>query len=103
MQKKEGVQHIKDPKWITLVIFIQLLGPDMSLKIRMNLDNPADLIRVCSVSTSWQQFVIANGLCKQLCLKLLPEISAITHTIEDWNALGGIRESMPFWLKPFTL
>ncbi|XWS48404.1 hypothetical protein CRYUN_Cryun13aG0073500 [Craigia yunnanensis] len=63
----------------------------MSMKILMHLDNPADLIRVCLVSSSWRQFVIANGLCKQLCLKLLPEISAVAHTIEMNNLIDPVK------------
>ncbi|GMI99585.1 hypothetical protein like AT4G00755 [Hibiscus trionum] len=62
--------------------FIQLLGPDVSMKILMNLVNPSDLIRVCLVSSSWRRFVIESGLFKQLCLKLFPEISGVIHTIE---------------------
>ncbi|OMO97915.1 hypothetical protein COLO4_14268 [Corchorus olitorius] len=71
--------------------FIQLLGPDLSMKILMHLDNPADLIRVCLVSTSWRQFVIENGVCKQLCLKLLPEISSVAHTIEVNNLIDSVK------------
>ncbi|XWS61117.1 hypothetical protein CRYUN_Cryun07bG0097600 [Craigia yunnanensis] len=71
--------------------FIQLLGPDMSMKILMHLDNPADLIRVCLVSSSWRQFVTANGLCKELCLKLLPEISSVAHTIEVNNLIDPVK------------
>lgn len=36
--------------------FIQWLGPDMALHILMCLDDPCDLVRVGSVSSSWRQF-----------------------------------------------
>lgn len=36
--------------------FIQCLGPDMSIKILMCLEDPSDLVRVSSVSTSWRHF-----------------------------------------------
>ncbi|XP_039065624.1 F-box protein At4g00755-like isoform X2 [Hibiscus syriacus] len=62
--------------------FIQLLGPDVSMNILMNLVDPCDLVRVCLVSSSWHRFVIENGLFKQLCVKLFPEISGVVHTIE---------------------
>ncbi|GMJ03544.1 hypothetical protein HRI_004023600 [Hibiscus trionum] len=62
--------------------FIQLLGPNVSMKILMNLVNPSDLIQVCLVYSSWRRFVIESGLFKQLCLKLFPEISGVIHTIE---------------------
>ncbi|GLT49001.1 hypothetical protein SLA2020_225870 [Shorea laevis] len=62
--------------------FVQFLGHDMSMKIFMHLDDPSDLVRVCSVSSSWRQVVIASNLSKQLCLKLLPEISSVARIIE---------------------
>ncbi|KAB1671445.1 hypothetical protein [Gossypium barbadense] len=70
--------------------FIELLGPDISTKILMNLVSPSDLIRVSLVSSSWHQFVIENGLGKQLCLKLFPEISGIVHTIEMNNLIDTV-------------
>ncbi|PPD76404.1 hypothetical protein GOBAR_DD26677 [Gossypium barbadense] len=70
--------------------FIELLGPDISTKILMNLVNPSDLVRVSLVSSSWHQFVIENGLGKQLCLKLFPEISGIVHTIEMNNLIDTV-------------
>lgn len=36
--------------------FMQCLGPDMSIKILMCLEDPSDLVRVSSVSTSWRHF-----------------------------------------------
>lgn len=36
--------------------FIQLLGPDMSIKILTHLDDPCDLVRVSAVSSSWHRF-----------------------------------------------
>ncbi|KAK8714715.1 hypothetical protein V6N13_042064 [Hibiscus sabdariffa] len=81
--RKKGVgEACKGSKMDDCSDFIQLLGPDVSMKILMNLVNPCDLIRVCLVSSSWRQFVIETGLFKQLCLKLFPEISGVTHTIE---------------------
>ncbi|GMP70148.1 hypothetical protein CsSME_00029120 [Camellia sinensis var. sinensis] len=40
--------------------FLQWLGPDTSMNILMCLKDPSDLIRVCSVSSSWRRF--ARGL-----------------------------------------
>ncbi|GAV72485.1 F-box-like domain-containing protein [Cephalotus follicularis] len=75
--------------------FLQYLGPDMSIKILMHLDDPSDLVRVCSVSKTWRQFVIGNDLCKQLCLKLLPDVSSGTQVIEVNNTIEPVtvRES----------
>ncbi|THG19556.1 hypothetical protein TEA_016247 [Camellia sinensis var. sinensis] len=36
--------------------FLQWLGPDTSMNILMCLKDPSDLIRVCSVSSSWRRF-----------------------------------------------
>lgn len=38
------------------VDFIQLLEPDMSIKILNHLDDPCDLVRVSIVSSSWHRF-----------------------------------------------
>lgn len=67
--------------------FVQCLLPDMSIKILTCLEDPSDLIRVSAVSSSWRQFVIGNGLCKNLCLKRYPEISSVANIIEVENAV----------------
>lgn len=80
--------------------FIPCLGADVSVNILMCLDDPSDLARVCSVSSSWRQFVIENGLSKHLCLKMFPEISSITHEIEEKNMIHPVEarpESSSKW------
>ncbi|KAI8540344.1 hypothetical protein RHMOL_Rhmol09G0255700 [Rhododendron molle] len=70
--------------------FIQRLGPEspnMAIKILMCLEDPSDLVRVCSVSSSWRQFVIANGLLKQLFIRMFPEVSSIARAIEVKNTI----------------
>ncbi|KAK6132125.1 hypothetical protein DH2020_034116 [Rehmannia glutinosa] len=62
--------------------FIQWLGQDMALKILMCLEDPSDLVRTSAVSRSWRHFVIANGLCKKLCLRKFPEASSFARVIE---------------------
>ncbi|PNX97326.1 F-box protein at4g00755-like protein, partial [Trifolium pratense] len=62
--------------------FIQWLGPDLSIKVFSCLDDPGDLVRVSAVCSSWEHFVIENGLCKQLCLKMIPEVSGVVPSIE---------------------
>ncbi|TKY45120.1 F-box protein [Spatholobus suberectus] len=74
--------------------FIQLLGPDISIKIITHLDDTCDLIRVSAVSSSWHQFVIEHGLCKQLCLKMFPEISGVAHIIELDNIIEPISNTL---------
>ncbi|GAU40161.1 hypothetical protein TSUD_292660 [Trifolium subterraneum] len=64
--------------------FIQWLGPDLSMKVLSCLDDPGDLVRVSAVCSSWEHFVIENGLCKQLCLKMIPEVSGVVPRIEGF-------------------
>ncbi|KAF7814607.1 F-box protein [Senna tora] len=64
------------------VDFISSLDPDMSHKILLCLDDPSDLVRVSCVSRSWRRFVIANGLCKQLCLRMFPQLSRAACVVE---------------------
>ncbi|OVA14161.1 F-box domain [Macleaya cordata] len=70
--------------------FLQLFNADLSSYILSCLDDPADIVRVSSVSRSWRQFVIANGLCKKLCLRLFPEVSSATSVIEVNNMIEPI-------------
>ncbi|KAK2366972.1 F-box protein [Trifolium repens] len=64
--------------------FIQWLGPDLSIKVFSCLDDPGDLVRASAVCSSWEHFVIVNGLCKQLCLKMIPEIFGVVPRIEKF-------------------
>ncbi|KAK4571710.1 hypothetical protein RGQ29_030219 [Quercus rubra] len=73
--------------------FIQRLGLDVSINILNLLDDPSDLVRACAVSRSWNRFVIENSLCKQLCLKLYPEVSSVTHVIEVENLIEPVKVS----------
>ncbi|XP_045815478.1 F-box protein At4g00755-like [Trifolium pratense] len=71
----------------TKMDFIQWLGPDMSIKVLSYLDHPCDLVRVSSVSRSWNRFVIENGLCKQLFFEMFPEISDVVDSVEVDNMM----------------
>ncbi|KAK4266726.1 hypothetical protein QN277_023612 [Acacia crassicarpa] len=64
------------------VDFIYWLDRDMSHKILMCLDDPSDLVRISCVSRSWRHFVIGNGLCKQLCLRMFPQLSRASCVAE---------------------
>ncbi|KAI4354983.1 hypothetical protein L6164_003802 [Bauhinia variegata] len=68
--------------------FLNWLDDDMSLKILMCLDDPSDLVRVSCVSRSWRHYVIANGLCKQLCLRMFPQLSRV-HCVVELNKQGA--------------
>ncbi|KAB2595632.1 F-box protein [Pyrus ussuriensis x Pyrus communis] len=62
--------------------FLNWLEPDMSLNVLTCLDDLFDLIRVSSVSRSWRHFVIENGLCKKLCLRMFPQLSRVAGVVE---------------------
>ncbi|XP_030932658.1 F-box protein At4g00755-like [Quercus lobata] len=62
--------------------FLNCLDLDMSVQILMYLKDPSDLARVSSVSRSWRDFVIANGLFKQLCLRMFPQLSRVARVME---------------------
>ncbi|XP_023754765.1 F-box protein At4g00755 isoform X1 [Lactuca sativa] len=62
--------------------FLQWLGADMSIKILASLENPTDLVRASAVSSSWRRFIVMNGLAKQLCIRMFPEVSSVAHVIE---------------------
>lgn len=62
--------------------FVKWLGQDMSIKILMCLNDPSDLVRTSAVSRSWREFVVANGLCKKLCLRMFPESSSFARVLE---------------------
>lgn len=65
--------------------FVHWLEEDMSFKILTSLDKPSDLVRVSCVSGSWHQFVITNSLCKELCLRMFPQLSGVDHVSEPSN------------------
>lgn len=65
--------------------FLEILDPDVSSKIFMSLDDPADIVRASSVSRAWRDFVITNGICKHLCLRLFPQFCGIAHVVDLSN------------------
>ncbi|KAJ3682106.1 hypothetical protein LUZ60_014679 [Juncus effusus] len=60
--------------------FLEWIGSDSSAIVFDFLDDPADLVRASAVSKTWRQFVITNGLSKNLCKRLCPEISHFINT-----------------------
>lgn len=96
---------------------MEWLGADMSLKILLYLEDPSDIIRVSAVSRSWHRFVIENGMCKRLCMKMFPEMSTgdcsidigsmiepvdiLPNTCEEWIRLKrehGVYASLAYGL-----
>ncbi|KAK0580795.1 hypothetical protein LWI29_006312 [Acer saccharum] len=99
--------------------FLHVLDPDMSSKIFMCLEDLFDLVRVSAVSSSWRKHVIANGLCKQLCLRLFPQLSKVDNVIEltsstknpaevgpsnsmEWESLKQEHRAYTFLARGFT-
>ncbi|KAJ8900181.1 hypothetical protein K2173_024821 [Erythroxylum novogranatense] len=66
----------------TPVDFLNCLDNDLSVKILMCLEDPSDLARFSCVSRSWRRFAVANGLFKQLCLKMFPCLQRVMRVTE---------------------
>ncbi|XP_016511733.2 F-box protein At4g00755 isoform X2 [Nicotiana tabacum] len=66
----------------THIDFVQWLDTDVSLNILMCLNDPADVVRAGSVSRLWHEFVVTNGLSKQLCVGRFPQLSRIARITE---------------------
>lgn len=67
--------------------FLEWLGPDISISVLTHLDDLADIVRMSSVSRSWRHFVIENGFCKKLCIRMFPEVSRFKHVVEVANSM----------------
>ncbi|XP_027115094.1 F-box protein At4g00755 [Coffea arabica] len=65
------------------VDFVQSPVTDMVLNIFERLDDPADLVRASVVSHYWRDFVIANGLSKQLCVEFYPQLANVERVTES--------------------
>ncbi|XP_044492467.1 F-box protein At4g00755-like isoform X2 [Mangifera indica] len=79
-------------KMENLIDFLYCLDPDTSIKILMCLDDLSDLVRVSCVSRTWRHHVIANGLCKRLCLRMFPQLSKVDHVVEPNSSLKEAAE-----------
>ncbi|KAK6918427.1 hypothetical protein RJ641_016849, partial [Dillenia turbinata] len=62
--------------------FLNRLEVATWVKILSCMEDPTDLASVCCVSRSWRQFVIVNGLFKQLCLKLFPQLADVAQVMQ---------------------
>ncbi|KAF6154433.1 hypothetical protein GIB67_028325 [Kingdonia uniflora] len=71
--------------------FVQLLDPDVSFNIFACLNDPCDIVRVSLVSRAWRQFVISNGFCKKLCLRLYPEVLSAIQGIDVHDLIDPMR------------
>ncbi|KAM7472155.1 hypothetical protein LguiA_010338 [Lonicera macranthoides] len=67
----------------TRIDFLKWLETDVSMDIMTCLDDPSDLVRVSSVSKFWRHFVITHGFCKQLCLRMFPQVADIADVTEQ--------------------
>ncbi|GAB2290960.1 hypothetical protein Dimus_025217 [Dionaea muscipula] len=68
--------------------FLDSLDIDTSVKVLMYLDDPCDVVRVGSVSHFWRDFVISNSVCKQLCLRLFPQLSSLVRVVDITDRAG---------------
>ncbi|KAI3925778.1 hypothetical protein MKX01_003337 [Papaver californicum] len=70
--------------------FLLLLNSDLSFKIISNLNYPADVVRVTSVSRSWRQYLIASELSNSLCFRLFPDTLSAIKAIEENNVIQSL-------------
>ncbi|KAJ4840757.1 hypothetical protein Tsubulata_041552 [Turnera subulata] len=89
-EKASGIARFRNNsvKMDTGVDFLNLLDYDVSVKILTCLEDPSDLARASAVSRSWRNFVIASGLCKQLCLRMFPLLRRVDCVIEPRSEVG---------------
>ncbi|GAV74545.1 LOW QUALITY PROTEIN: hypothetical protein CFOL_v3_18025, partial [Cephalotus follicularis] len=97
--------------------FLNWLDPNMSKQIVMCLEDPSDIVCASCVSRLW--FVIMNGLSKQLCLRMFPQLTRVDHVIEsscnmkkpadvgssksmEWEASGREHHVYSFLARGFT-
>ncbi|KAL4188198.1 hypothetical protein AMTRI_Chr09g22710 [Amborella trichopoda] len=69
------------------VDMLEKLDIDSSKHVLKFLDDPGDLVRLACVSRSWRNFVIENRFCKDLCIKMFPEVCHITRVMECKNGV----------------
>ncbi|CAI9101708.1 OLC1v1039100C1 [Oldenlandia corymbosa var. corymbosa] len=69
--------------------FVKCLDSDVVLKILSCLDDPADLVRASLVSHAWRDFVIANDLSKQLCVKWFPQLSNVVYVTDPTSKFSS--------------
>ncbi|CAI0471951.1 unnamed protein product [Linum tenue] len=72
--------------------FFNWLDYDVLMKILLCLDDPADLVRVSSVSRTWRHFVVTNGLSRQLCVRMFPTLHRLDHVVEPSRCVKDIAE-----------
>ncbi|XP_073127862.1 F-box protein At4g00755-like [Henckelia pumila] len=78
--------------------FVECLETDAVSSILNFLDDPSDIIRASSVSRSWQHFVIANSICKNLWLKKVPSFYCVDHVVEEKRG-----HNICMYVKPMNL
>ncbi|KAL3618678.1 hypothetical protein CASFOL_037497 [Castilleja foliolosa] len=67
--------------------FVDAFDIDLTSTILSFLSNPADLVRATAVSHSWCHFVIANGLCKNLWMKKVPQVAYVAFADEESDGI----------------
>ncbi|KAI3444609.1 hypothetical protein Pfo_001274 [Paulownia fortunei] len=67
--------------------FVDCFEIDLTSNVLSFLNDPSDLIRASAVSRSWRHFVIANGLCKKLWLRKVPQVAHIAYAVEESDGI----------------
>ncbi|CAA0842620.1 F-box protein [Striga hermonthica] len=62
--------------------FVTVFDVDITSSILELLSDPCDLLRASAVSRAWHHFLIANGLCKKLWLRKVPQVTYIAYSVK---------------------
>ncbi|GER31293.1 cyclin-like F-box [Striga asiatica] len=62
--------------------FVTVFNVDITSSILELLSDPCDLLRASVVSRAWHHFLIANGLCKKLWLRKVPQVTYIAYSVK---------------------
>lgn len=72
--------------------FVNYFTSDLALNIFGYVDDCDDLVRCSVVSQGWNQFVIENSLCKNLALRLHPEVSVFYQVSVEKDSCDSVEE-----------
>ncbi|VFQ75722.1 unnamed protein product [Cuscuta campestris] len=66
----------------TTVDCMQWLDTDVTVNIFLSFSDSADVVHAGAVSHLWRQFMIENGISKQVCERKFPQLSSIARILE---------------------
>ncbi|XP_051123318.1 F-box protein At4g00755-like [Andrographis paniculata] len=77
----------------TGIDFVDYLEADVTSNVLAFLNDPLDLLRASSVSRNWRRSVVANGFCKNLWVRKVPQVANIAYAVEESNGVMRLKPS----------